>query len=58
MSEIILNAWNDVLFNALKVWKWGFVESKNSHIPTYVNIVVLIIDNFVIGIGEGGVNPK
>ena len=27
-SEIIWNAWKDVLFNALKVWKWGFVQSK------------------------------
>ena len=27
-SEIIWNAWKDVLFNALKVWKWGFVKSK------------------------------
>ena len=25
-SEIIWNAWKDVLFNALKVWKWGFVK--------------------------------
>ena len=29
-SEIILNAWQEVLFNALKVWKWGFVKSKKS----------------------------
>ena len=27
-SEIIWNAWKDVLFNALTVWKWGFVKSK------------------------------
>ena len=27
-SEIIRNAWKDVLFSALKVWKWGFVKSK------------------------------
>ena len=27
-SEIIWNAWKDVLFNALKVWKWGIVKSK------------------------------
>ena len=27
-SEIIWNAWKDVLFSALKVWKWGFVKSK------------------------------
>ena len=41
-SEIIWNAWKDVLYNALKVWKWGFVKSKkvwnhiknlNSHNP-------------------------
>ena len=31
-SEIIWNAWKDVLFNALKVWKWGFVKSKKSEI--------------------------
>ena len=24
----IWNAWKDVLFNALKVWKWGFAKSK------------------------------
>ena len=28
-SEIILNAWKGVLFNALNVWKWGFVKSKS-----------------------------
>ena len=27
-SDIIWNAWKDVIFNALKVWKWGFVKSK------------------------------
>ena len=27
-SEIIWNAWKDVLIDALKVWKWGFVKSK------------------------------
>ena len=27
-SEIIWNAWKDVLFNAFKVWKGGFVKSK------------------------------
>ena len=27
-SEIIWNAWKNVLFNALKVWKWGFVKNK------------------------------
>ena len=27
-SEIIWNAWKDVLINALQVWKWGFVKSK------------------------------
>ena len=41
-SEIIWNAWKDVLLNALKVWKWGFMKSTkslksdlnlNSHIP-------------------------
>ena len=26
-SEIIWKAWKDVLFNALKLWKWGFVKS-------------------------------
>ena len=28
ISEIIWNVWKDVLFNALKVWKWGIVKSK------------------------------
>ena len=27
-SEIIWNAWKDVLFNALQVCKWGFVKSR------------------------------
>ena len=27
-EEKVWNAWKDVLFNALKVWKWGFVKSK------------------------------
>ena len=27
-SVIIWNVWKDVLFNALKVWKWGFAKSK------------------------------
>ena len=27
-SELIWNPWRDGLFNALKVWKWGFVKSK------------------------------
>ena len=40
-SKIIWNVWKDVLFDALKVQKWGFVKSKkvlnqmknlNSHI--------------------------
>ena len=26
--EIIWNAWKDVLFNALTVWKWGFMKTK------------------------------
>ena len=29
-SEKIWNAWKDVLFKALKVWKWGFVMSKKA----------------------------
>ena len=31
-SEIIWNAWKDVLFNALKVWKWGLWRAKKSEI--------------------------
>ena len=27
-SEIIWTAWKDVRFNALKVWKWGFVKRE------------------------------
>ena len=27
-SEIIWNAWKDVAFDALIVWKWGFVKTK------------------------------
>ena len=26
--EKVWNAWKDVLFNAFKVWQWGFVKSK------------------------------
>ena len=27
-SEKVWNAWKDMLFNEVKVWKWGFVKSK------------------------------
>ena len=63
-SKIIWNAWKDVLFNALKVWKGGFMKSKNvwNHIKicTYFNdMPYKTLYFFVItepNRGGGGVN--
>ena len=47
-SEIIWNVWKDVLFNALKVWKWGFVKSQKFW--NQIKIWTLTVTSLICGI--------